>query len=95
MESGGEGGELRRGCAPLLLGQGGRGGVGRRLVVAASMPTILALKEKGGGVVGRGGDSVGEAGWSARLPWRRKVGDGEAGMAACGGARLRWRLSPA
>jgi hypothetical protein len=32
--------------------------------------------------MGRGGDSVGEAGWSARLPWRRKEGGGEAGMVA-------------
>jgi hypothetical protein len=47
------------------------------------------------GVVGREGDSVGEAGWSARLPWRRKEGGGEAGTAACGGARPGWRFGPA
>jgi hypothetical protein len=63
MEGGGEGGELRRGCAPLLLGQGGRGGVGRRLVVAASMLTIVALKEKGGGGSGEGR----RFGWGSRL----------------------------
>jgi hypothetical protein len=46
-------------------------------------------------VVGRGGDSVGEVGWSVRLPWRRKEGGGEAGTATCGGARPGWRLGPA
>jgi hypothetical protein len=51
--------------------------------------------ERKKGAVGREGDSVGEAGWSARLPWRRKEGGGEAGMAACGSARLGWRLGPA
>jgi hypothetical protein len=45
--------------------------------------------------VGRGGDSVGDARWSARLPCRRKDGGGEAGMAACDGTRLGWRLGPA
>jgi hypothetical protein len=54
-----------------------------------------ALKEKkGGGAVGREGDSVGEAGWSVRLPWRRKEDGGVAGTAACGGARPGWQLSP-
>jgi hypothetical protein len=61
-ESGGEGDELRRGCAPLLLGRRGSEGVRWRPMVAASMPAISALNEKGGGVVGRGGDLVGEAG---------------------------------
>jgi hypothetical protein len=55
MESGGEDGELRRGCAPLLWGRGGSGGVRRRPVVTASMPTILALKEKWGQ---RGGEVI-------------------------------------
>jgi hypothetical protein len=63
-------------------------------VVAASVSAISALNEKRG-AVGRGGDSVGEAGWSARLPWRRKEGGGEAGTTACGSARLGWRLGPA
>jgi hypothetical protein len=60
----------------------------------ASMMAVSALKEKKG-AVGRGADSVGEAGWSTRLPWRRKEGGGEAGTVACGGARPGWRLGPA
>jgi hypothetical protein len=51
-------------------------------------------RKKGGGAVGRGGDSVGEAGWSVRLPWRRKEDGGVAGTVACGGARPGWWLSP-
>jgi hypothetical protein len=48
-------------CAPLLYGRGGSGGVGRRPVVVASMPAVLALKEKGGSGEGRrfgGGSQV-------------------------------------
>jgi hypothetical protein len=50
--------------------------------------------ERKKGAVGRGGDSVGEAGWSARLPWRRKEGGGEDGTAMCGDARPGWWLGP-
>jgi hypothetical protein len=53
----------------------------------------FGIKRKG--AVGMGEDSVGEAGWSTCLPWRRKEGGGEVGMAVCVGARSGWRLSPA
>jgi hypothetical protein len=50
--------------------------------------------ERKKGAVGRGGDSVGEAWWPVRLPWRRKEGGREAGTTSCGGARPGWWLGP-
>jgi hypothetical protein len=62
--------------------------------VVASIPVISPLKEKRE-AVGRGGELVGEARWSARLPRTRKEGGGEVRMVVCGGARPGCRLSPA
>jgi hypothetical protein len=80
-------------CAPFI-GPGREWG--RRAVAGGGGNNADRFgSERKRGVVGRGGDSVGEVEQLVRLPWRTKDGGREAGTAACDGARPGWRLGPA